>query len=89
MISTELTDIEKRFIKNWNNDSEIKYNLNFEDPSSVNIDFYRDLMRETAYHFVILFIRPPPTKYRWPNNLCFMQQTSCRLVRFSNPENNK
>lgn len=50
MISAEFTDVEKRFMDNWHNRPEIKDDLNYDDPSSINISFFRNLMTEAAYH---------------------------------------
>jgi len=50
MANRELTEVEKRFAKEWFDKSEIKYDVNFDDVDSLNIKFFRELIKETAYH---------------------------------------
>ncbi len=50
MINDKFTDVEQRVMENWHNGSEIKDDVNYDDPSSINIKFFRGLMKETAYH---------------------------------------
>ena len=50
MMNNKLTDVEQRVIEHWYRGSDVKYDIDYWDPDSVNIDFYRDLMTETAYH---------------------------------------
>lgn len=50
MINKELTDVEQTFIDNWYRGSDVKYDINDRDRDSINITFFRDLMKRTAHH---------------------------------------